>query len=127
MIKNTLTQFLKIFIFSFFWIFSANVIFHLGIWPLIGKFLTIGIGKLLVKVFTILPIIIFIFYTAIKGNTKKTDIANPNQVKKSKKNLSSLSQAPNNKNKNFIEFLILDRCNISRSFNRSTFNVYFGI
>ena len=100
MIKNTLTQFLKIFIFSFFWIFSANVIFHLGIWPLIGKFLTIGIGKLLVKVFTILPIIIFIFYTAIKGNTKKTDITNQNQVKKSKKNLSSLSKPLNHKKRN---------------------------
>ena len=99
MIKKILTKFLKIFIFSFFWIFSAYVIFYLGIWPLIGKFLTIGIGELLVKVFTILPIIIFIFYTAIKGNTKKTDITNPNQVKKSKKNLSSLSKPLNNKNK----------------------------
>ena len=78
------------------------MIFHLGIWPLIGKNLNNRNSKLLVKVFTILPIIIFIFYTAIKGNTKKTDIANPNQVKKSKKNLSSLSNSLNNKNKKFL-------------------------
>ena len=109
MIKNTLTQFLKIFIFSFFCIFSARVIFFLGIWPFIGKFLTIGIGKLLVKVFTILPIIIFIFYTAIKGNTKKTDITNLD-IFGSNVNLSGLEvETANDENRAFILKDILNR------------------